>query len=128
VWEERETMASTGGQQPLPTPTPTPPPPPAVAPTATTTHEIQTRNPNTHLSTSSTNPAQNLPPQPSSLSASANTTTTSSFNGGKKRPLDYGGLLQSSPYFKMRVIVKDLRPLFLEVEFLLFVFWVSLTL
>lgn len=108
-------MASTGGQQPVPTP------PTAVpAATSTTTHEIQAQNPNTHLSTSSTNPTQNLPPHPPSLSTFANTTTTtttttSTFNGGKKRPLDCGGLLQSSPYFKMRVLVKDLRPLVLEV-------------
>ena len=118
-------MASTGGQQPVPTP------PTAVpAATSTTTHEIQAQNPNAHLSTSSTNPTQNLPPHPPSLSTFANTTTTtttttSSFNGGKKRPLDYGGLLQSSPYFKMRLLVKDLRPLVLEVEFLLSVSLVS---
>lgn len=110
-------MASTGEQQQQPQPVPT-------SPTETPTqmhNQNQNQNQNTHLSSlvSSRNATQTLPPQtPSFLSppATANTTTvtSSSFNG-RKRPLDHFGLLQSSPYFKMRIVAKDLRSLFLEV-------------
>ncbi|XP_031283936.1 ran-binding protein 9-like [Pistacia vera] len=36
----------------------------------------------------------------------------------KKRPLDNNGQLQNSNYYKMRLVLKDLRPHFIEVDFL----------
>ncbi|XP_021904454.1 uncharacterized protein LOC110819524 [Carica papaya] len=51
--------------------------------------------------------AQTAPPQPSAPS--------SPDKGGKKRPLDINAGIQNSPYFKMRLILKDLRPHFIEV-------------
>uniref|UniRef100_A0A803M2U5 Uncharacterized protein n=1 Tax=Chenopodium quinoa TaxID=63459 RepID=A0A803M2U5_CHEQI len=49
----------------------------------------------------------NLPPQ-------SQPPLSNNFNP-KKRPLDHVYLLQSSPYFKMRAFIRDLRPLFLQV-------------
>ncbi|CAO2835642.1 unnamed protein product [Amaranthus hypochondriacus] len=73
--------------------------PSSTTPTTTNTHQNQI-------------PAvSNLPPQPIYPSSLANNTN---FNS-KKRPLDHLYLLQSSPYFKMRTILTELRPLFLEV-------------
>lgn len=60
---------------------------------------------NSHISSSSTIQPHHI---------TNNSISSSSFNP-KKRALDHVGLLQSSPYFKMRALLKELRPLFLEV-------------
>ncbi|KAL2892211.1 K88 fimbrial protein AC [Bienertia sinuspersici] len=83
---------------------------------ASSTVQTTTTN-NTHQNQNQIPVVPNLPPQSSSLSNNNNSNNTRS--NPKKRPLDYNNhytyLLQSSPYFKFRAILKDLRPLFLEV-------------
>ncbi|KMT20496.1 hypothetical protein BVRB_1g004820 [Beta vulgaris subsp. vulgaris] len=89
-----------------------------VQPTTTTpitTTTTSTLNPHENQNQNQIPVVPNLPPQPPSSSSLPNNNNYSSNFNPKKRTLDYDYLFQSSPYFKMRIILKDLRPLFLEV-------------
>ncbi|XP_021767011.1 uncharacterized protein LOC110731466 [Chenopodium quinoa] len=78
---------------------------PIVTPSTTTTPLTTTSNQNQNQNQIPVVP--NLPPQ-------SQPPLSNNFNP-KKRPLDHVYLLQSSPYFKMRAFIRDLRPLFLQV-------------
>ncbi|KAI8545136.1 hypothetical protein RHMOL_Rhmol07G0019200 [Rhododendron molle] len=83
-------------EDPNPTQTLTPPPPPSELP-------VPNLNP--------PNTAQNLPPQPPPPPPAPPTLPQES----KKRPLDQNGHTHHSKHFKIRAVVKDLRPHFIEV-------------
>lgn len=79
---------------------------PPITTTPTTTTANQNEIPVTVVS--------NLPPQPQTQTQTSSLSNNNSFNP-KKRSIDQLYALQCSPYFKMRAILNDLRPLFIQV-------------
>ncbi|GMP60082.1 hypothetical protein CsSME_00023096 [Camellia sinensis var. sinensis] len=117
---------------PQPSPSMEQPQPPQTTPPSQNPDPNTTQN---HPNTNPPNPSQNLTPQPMEESETAQTTlptqnsipnppnTTQNLppphlpplpQKSNKRPLDQNGHIQNSKYFKMRAVLKDLRPHFIE--------------
>ncbi|THG23988.1 hypothetical protein TEA_012960 [Camellia sinensis var. sinensis] len=127
-------------QIPVPnTPQNLPPQPPPSTEQPQPPQTSQNPDPNTTQNPPNTNPpnpSQNLTPQPMEESETAQTTLPTQNpipnppnitqnlppphlpplpQKNNKRPLDQNGHIQNSKYFKMRAVLKDLRPHFIEV-------------
>lgn len=73
--------------------------------------EAATENPPAQVTTPPPDTPQTVPPQAPSPPPPPPPPTIS-----KKRPLDNRGQLQHSNYYKMRLVLKDLRPHIIEVH------------
>ena len=76
---------------------------------------VQNPDPNPNLDLPFTAPSDPPPPQPQPAVPTAPPPSVPPES--KKRSLDNYGPIQECSYFKMRAVVKDIRPHFLEVHF-----------